>query len=140
VIGDVLAPTHLIFILLIALLVLGPKRLPEVGRSLGKGIRDFRGALSGLEDPLNLSSDAETPAPAPAEYTPVEPSIAPQPPGGPEAEAAVYAASTSVPAVAAVAHEAPSVTGSPASAALSANAGKAARSVVDPADPGDYAD
>jgi sec-independent protein translocase protein TatA len=51
VIGDVLQPTHLIFILVVALLVLGPKRLPEVGRSLGKGIRDFRGALSGITDP-----------------------------------------------------------------------------------------
>ena len=50
-IGDVLQPTHLIFILVIALLVLGPKRLPEVGRSLGKGLRDFRGALSGITEP-----------------------------------------------------------------------------------------
>jgi sec-independent protein translocase protein TatA len=55
---DVLQPTHLIFILVIALLVLGPKRLPEVGRSLGKGLRDFRGALSGLTDP-----DEEPPRP-----------------------------------------------------------------------------
>jgi sec-independent protein translocase protein TatA len=47
VIGDILQPTHLLFVLVIALLVLGPKRLPEVGRSLGKGIRDFRGALTG---------------------------------------------------------------------------------------------
>ncbi len=45
-IGDILQPTHLLFVLVIALLVLGPKRLPEVGRSLGKGIRDFRNALS----------------------------------------------------------------------------------------------
>lgn len=49
-IGDILQPTHLIFILVVALLVLGPKRLPEVGRSLGRGIRDFRGALSGLDE------------------------------------------------------------------------------------------
>lgn len=34
---------------MVALLVLGPKRLPEVGRSLGKGLRDFRSALSGEE-------------------------------------------------------------------------------------------
>jgi sec-independent protein translocase protein TatA len=47
VIGDILQPTHLLFILVIALLVLGPKRLPEVGRSLGRGLRDFRTALSG---------------------------------------------------------------------------------------------
>ena len=48
--GDILQPTHLIFILLVALLVLGPKRLPEVARSLGKGMRDFRGAMSGIEE------------------------------------------------------------------------------------------
>ena len=46
VIGDILQPTHLLFILVVALLVLGPKRLPEVGRSLGRGLRDFRNALS----------------------------------------------------------------------------------------------
>jgi sec-independent protein translocase protein TatA len=50
VIGDILQPTHLLFILVIALLVLGPKRLPEVGRSLGRGLRDFRSALSGDSD------------------------------------------------------------------------------------------
>lgn len=45
-IGDILQPTHLLFILVIALLVLGPKRLPEVGRALGRGLRDFRNALN----------------------------------------------------------------------------------------------
>jgi sec-independent protein translocase protein TatA len=49
VIGDILQPTHLLFILVIALIVLGPKRLPEVGRSLGRGLRDFRSAISGQE-------------------------------------------------------------------------------------------
>jgi sec-independent protein translocase protein TatA len=46
VLGDIIQPTHLLFILVIALLVLGPKRLPEVARSLGRGIRDFRDAVS----------------------------------------------------------------------------------------------
>ena len=45
-VGDILQPSHLLFILVIALIVLGPKRLPDVGRSLGKGLRDFRSALS----------------------------------------------------------------------------------------------
>jgi sec-independent protein translocase protein TatA len=49
VVGDILQPTHLIFVLVIALLVLGPKRLPEVGRSLGRGLRDFRMAMGGEE-------------------------------------------------------------------------------------------
>jgi sec-independent protein translocase protein TatA len=50
VIGDILQPTHLLFVLVVALLVLGPKRLPEVGRALGRGLRDFRTALSGEEE------------------------------------------------------------------------------------------
>ncbi len=47
---DILQPTHLLLILLVALLVLGPKRLPEVGRSLGRGLRDFRQGISGVQD------------------------------------------------------------------------------------------
>src|SRR5947209_627381 len=46
-VGDILQPTHLIFVLVVALLVLGPKRLPEVGRQLGNGLRDFRAAING---------------------------------------------------------------------------------------------
>jgi sec-independent protein translocase protein TatA len=97
---DVLQPTHLIFILVVALLVLGPKRLPEVGRSLGKGLRDFRGALSGLTDPEEDTSPPEPPShvtpitpattsisaedsPAPPDF-PVQPPVT-QPPGGEQA-------------------------------------------------------
>ena len=46
-VGDILQPTHLLFVLVVALLVLGPKRLPEVARQLGNGLRDFRSAISG---------------------------------------------------------------------------------------------
>jgi sec-independent protein translocase protein TatA len=46
-VGDILQPTHLLFVLVVALLVLGPKRLPEVGRTLGSGLRDFRSAING---------------------------------------------------------------------------------------------
>ena len=41
------SPIQIIIVLGIALLVFGPKRLPDLGRSLGNGIRDFRGALTG---------------------------------------------------------------------------------------------
>ena len=41
---------ELIVILVIALLVLGPKKLPEVGRSVGKGMREFKDSLSGEND------------------------------------------------------------------------------------------
>ena len=68
-IGDILQPTHLLFVLVIALLVLGPKRLPEVGRSLGRGLRDFRMAMSG-EDRENEPVLTQTP---PVTDTPTPP-------------------------------------------------------------------
>ncbi|HET6505339.1 MAG TPA: twin-arginine translocase TatA/TatE family subunit [Baekduia sp.] len=39
-------PTHLLFVLVIALIVLGPKRLPEAGRGLGEAIRGFKESIS----------------------------------------------------------------------------------------------
>ncbi len=57
--GDIIQPTHLIFILAVALIVLGPKRLPEVGRSLGRGLRDFRQGMQGVEaEARSVFSDA----------------------------------------------------------------------------------
>jgi sec-independent protein translocase protein TatA len=44
-------PMELAIVLVVALLVLGPKRLPEVGRSLGNGIREFRDSLSNAGAP-----------------------------------------------------------------------------------------
>lgn len=38
---------EILVVLIIALVVFGPKRLPELGQSVGKGIREFRGSLSG---------------------------------------------------------------------------------------------
>ena len=64
-IGDILQPTHLLFVLVVALLVLGPKRLPEAGRALGRGIRDFRSAMSGEEDHQSTISATATTPPAP---------------------------------------------------------------------------
>ncbi len=40
-----LQPTHLIFILLIVLILFGPGKLPELGKGLGKGIKEFKDAL-----------------------------------------------------------------------------------------------
>ena len=46
--ADLLSPTHLIILGLIAVLLFGSKRLPEIGRSLGSGMRDFKDSLSGV--------------------------------------------------------------------------------------------
>ena len=72
---------RLLGLLVVALLVLGPKRLPEAGRALGKGIRDFRSAISGEEDHHSaIPPQAPTvPAPAPpatAAQVPAEPAVA----------------------------------------------------------------
>jgi sec-independent protein translocase protein TatA len=45
-----IGPLEIIIVLIIALVVFGPKRLPELGRSMGKGIREFRGTVSGESD------------------------------------------------------------------------------------------
>jgi len=45
-----IGPLEIIVVLIIALVVFGPKRLPELGRSLGKGIREFKGSVTGAND------------------------------------------------------------------------------------------
>jgi sec-independent protein translocase protein TatA len=42
VFSGLLQPTHLLILLIVALVFLGPKRLPEAGRSLGQGLREFK--------------------------------------------------------------------------------------------------
>jgi sec-independent protein translocase protein TatA len=43
-----IGPMELIIVLVIALMVLGPKKLPEVGKSLGKGMREFKESISNM--------------------------------------------------------------------------------------------
>lgn len=85
-VGDIMQPTHLLFVLVVALLVLGPKRLPEVGRQLGNGLRDFRAAINGerseeRDEPARPHVEpvaaADYTTPQPAEPAPVfaEPSV-----------------------------------------------------------------
>ena len=68
-------PLHLAFLLVILLLVFGAKRLPELGRSLGAGMRGFKDSISGEGAAGALSSthalEGQVP-PAPVEPTPVE--------------------------------------------------------------------
>jgi sec-independent protein translocase protein TatA len=65
--GNVGLP-EIAIVLVIALLVFGPKRLPELGRSLGRGIREFKGSLGGEHDePADDGSADDKPALAPSE-------------------------------------------------------------------------
>jgi len=61
-----IGPTELLVILVIALLVFGPKRLPEIGRTIGKSMREFRRASEEIRDEFRFDLDAEDePAPPP---------------------------------------------------------------------------
>lgn len=58
-----LQPTHLIILLAIALIVLGPKRLPDAGRALGQGLKEFKASIGGEspDQPLPPATpDSET--------------------------------------------------------------------------------
>ncbi|MEP6494102.1 MAG: twin-arginine translocase TatA/TatE family subunit [bacterium] len=48
----------LLLLLVLFLMLFGAKRIPEIGRSLGKGIREFKGSLAGLDDPLEPAREA----------------------------------------------------------------------------------
>jgi sec-independent protein translocase protein TatA len=70
-----IGPLEIIVVLIIALVVFGPKRLPELGRSLGKGIREFRGSVTGDDEddeerpasPAEIEAGRSKTAPAPEE-------------------------------------------------------------------------
>jgi sec-independent protein translocase protein TatA len=71
-------PVHLIFIGIVALLVLGPRRLPELARALGHGLREFREAMS-LESRDAQEPVVQAPAPEPREAQAPAPREAPAP-------------------------------------------------------------
>ena len=70
-------PMELIIVLVIALLILGPGKLPEVGAAFGKTIREFRKASTDIQESTNLATSPSTPAPAPAPAAQVAPAPAP---------------------------------------------------------------
>jgi sec-independent protein translocase protein TatA len=79
-----LQPTHLIFLLILALLLFGAKRLPEIGRSLGVGMREFKDSVTGVQDATNVdTSRSELPPPQPVQQTAPAPAPAPVPVAAP---------------------------------------------------------
>jgi sec-independent protein translocase protein TatA len=86
-------PLHILLLLVVILLVFGAKRLPEIGRSLGEGMRGFKDSLSGDNNNSNNQSlmsapPAAPPAAAPTGVAPVA-APAPAPAAAPPVPAAV---------------------------------------------------
>jgi sec-independent protein translocase protein TatA len=99
------SPVHLIFIAVIALIVLGPKRLPELARSLGHGMREFREAMSGAADgeeheraPAPVPGQAQLTASSESTQVPASPPLAAAAPATPESVRAEPLASPPGPA------------------------------------------
>ena len=73
--GDLLQPWHLIVLAVVAFLLFGAKRLPELGKGLGEGLKGFKEGLKGVTDPTPPAPTTQqqnvTPAPPPS--TPIEP-------------------------------------------------------------------
>ena len=64
---------EILVVLIIALIIFGPKRLPELGRSMGKGIREFRSSISGKDDDDEEETSPSEPAQIEGADKPAEP-------------------------------------------------------------------
>ncbi len=62
---NLFTPSHLIFVLVIALLVFGPRKLPELGKGLGEGLRGFKQGIKGDPEATTVKSEAVKTEPAP---------------------------------------------------------------------------
>lgn len=74
--GDLLQPWHLIVLAVVAFLLFGAKRLPELGKGLGEGLKGFREGIRGISDPAPTAPPVQqqnVSAPPPASNAPVEP-------------------------------------------------------------------
>jgi TatA/E family protein of Tat protein translocase len=101
------SPVHLLFIVAVALIVLGPKRLPALARALGQGIREFRGAIeqgdsppaqpAAPPSPVAMPAPAQAVTSAPAQAVTPAPQLAVSQPHGAVAEESVDAPAPSGP-------------------------------------------
>jgi sec-independent protein translocase protein TatA len=84
-----IGPVELVIILVIALLVIGPGKLPDVGSALGKSIREFRKAASDVQESVKLDAPI-----APAVPAPIAPAVPAPTPAAPAPAAPVVVAPT----------------------------------------------
>jgi sec-independent protein translocase protein TatA len=80
--GDLLQPWHLVVLGVVAFLLFGAKRLPELGKGLGEGLKGFREGIKGVTDPPAAPPVQQNVAPQP----PVQQYAAPAPPASTPAE------------------------------------------------------
>lgn len=73
--GDLLQPWHLIILAIVAFLLFGAKRLPELGKGLGEGLKGFKEGIRGISEPTPPAPTVQQSAPPPPASTPVEPQI-----------------------------------------------------------------
>lgn len=79
--GDLLQPWHLIVLAVVAFLLFGAKRLPELGKGLGEGLKGFREGIRGIGDSASTAAPpaqqqtamSQTPAPPAVSSAPIEP-------------------------------------------------------------------
>jgi sec-independent protein translocase protein TatA len=77
--GDLLQPWHLILLAVVAFLLFGAKRLPELGKGLGEGLKGFREGIRGITDPAPPPPAPPAPpvqqqsTPTPVSNAPIEP-------------------------------------------------------------------
>ncbi len=76
---ELFTPTHLIFLAILGLLVFGPKRLPEIGRSLGMGLREFKSTIGGVTGMTDVNNALSQPAPAAPPVAPTAAVVTPAP-------------------------------------------------------------
>jgi sec-independent protein translocase protein TatA len=79
-------PLHIAFLVVILLLVFGAKRLPEIGRSLGSGMREFKDSISGESKQPELTQTTQQQPPPPQQAAQAFGSEAPAPPAQAPAE------------------------------------------------------
>jgi sec-independent protein translocase protein TatA len=61
--GELFTPTHLIVLAIVAIVLFGGRKLPELGKGLGEGLRGFKEGLKGVEEPAKPADNAHNVTP-----------------------------------------------------------------------------
>lgn len=67
IMGELFTPTHLIVLAVVVLVLFGGKKLPELGKGLGEGLRGFKDGMKGVTEEVNKPNESHTVTPKPEE-------------------------------------------------------------------------